>query len=238
MILRNEKLQELELFCKKEPIIHAFTLWDLRKERNNTDFFVAYNNGVIGYMLIYNGSNIPSIIIHGDRKIAEELLSLIDLDKAIIHMPYSLRDLWPGNEKYRILVMARKPERFPISEDVVEIKDYHALTSLFQDPSYLVEKARTWGILKDEYAISSISALAYTPEVWVLGALITKREERRRGFATKLIAHFLNKAYGKTENVVLWVRDDNYPAIRLYEKFGFKTVGEDVWINVGVDILP
>lgn len=237
MLLKNKKLKTLENFCKGDPVRHAFTLWDLRVERSNTEFYVEWEKGIRGYMLIYHGAAIPSVIIYGDEESAKNFLDILEIEKGIIHMPYELRHLWRG-KRYRILIMARKPARFKISENVVEIKDASLLTSLFQEPSYLVEKARTWGILKDGKAISSVSALSYLPEVWVLGALITKREYRRMGYAKTLIAHFLNEAYGKTENVVLWVRDDNYPAIELYRKFGFKTVGEDVWINVGVDIIP
>ncbi len=237
MILKNQKMKELEDFCKRDPVRHAFTLWDLRVERESTEFYVNWERGIRGYMLIYHGAAVPSVIIYGNEESTRNFLDILDLEKGIIHMPYKFHHMGKG-KKYRILVMVRKPARFKISEKVVEIKDPSLLTSLFQDPSYLVEKARTWGIVDGERAISSVSALTYLPEVWVLGALITKREYRRRGYAKALISHFLNEAYGKTENVVLWVRDDNYPAIELYRKFDFKTVGEDAWINVGVDITP
>jgi len=42
----------------------------------------------------------------------------------------------------------------------------------------------------------------------------------------------------KTKKVVLWVRSDNEIAINLYKKYGFKKIGEDAWINVGVNVVP
>ena len=239
MILKNQKLKELEKFCLNDPGRHAFTLWDLRVERKNTDFFIYWRNRIEGYMLIYYGASVPSVILYGDEEAIEKLLDHIELEKAILHLPYTYRNLWEkGGKIYKILVMGREPERFPASSEVVRIKDKEMLSKLFQDPSYLVERAKTWGIIKNGYAISSISALAYTPEVWILGALITKREYRRRGYAKRLIEYFLNEAYGKTQKVVLWVRSNNYPAIQLYKNYNFKIIGEDAWINVGVGIVP
>lgn len=239
MILKNERLGELEKFCLNEPEKHAFTIWDLRMERDNTDFFISWDGGVRGYMLIYYGATVPSVILYGDEESIERLIKHMNLEKAIIHLPYKYRTLWEREGMvYKVLVMAREPAKFNVSPDIVRIRDKEALSQLFQDPSYLVKKARTWGIMRDGYAISSISALAYTPEVWVLGALITKRRYRKRGYAKKLVEFFLNEAYGKTRKVVLWVRSDNYPAINLYRKYDFQIIAEDAWINVGVDIVP
>ncbi len=239
MILKNDKLDALEKYCLKEPEIHAFTLWDLRYERDNTDFYIYWDGRIRGYMLIYYAVSIPSVIVYGEKGVMAKLLEIFDLEKAIIHMPYKFRHMWKGdNRMYKILVMSREPEKFKVSEEIVKIEDAEKLSLLFQDPRYLVTKAKTWGIIKDGYAISSISALATLPEAWVLGALITKKEYRKRGYAKRLIEYFLNEAYGKTIKVVLWVRSGNYPAIELYKKYNFKIISEDVWINVGVDILP
>ncbi len=239
MILKNGKLEALEKYCLKKPERHAFTLWDLRMERKTTDFYIHWENGIRGYMLIYYGATIPSVILYGEEKSIASLLNLMNLEKAIIHMPYEYRKLWRGRgDMYKILIMGREPERFEVSSEIVRIKEKEKLSLLFQDPTYLIRKAKTWGIIREGYAVSAISALAYTPEVWVLGALITKKEYRRRGYAKKLVAYFLNEAYGKTKKVVLWVRSDNYAAIELYRKYGFKVIGEDVWINVGVNVLP
>ncbi len=239
MILKNEKLDVLENYCLREPEKHAFTLWDLRRERNSTDFYIYWENGIRGYMLIYYGASIPSVILYGDEKSLSTLLNIMELKRAIVHMPYEYRYLWKKEgDMYKILVMAREPERFEGSSEIMRIKEASKLSLLFQDPAYLVNRAKTWGIVRNGYAISSISALAYTPEVWVLGALITKKEYRRKGYAKKLVAYFLNEAYGKTKKVVLWVRSDNYAAIELYKKYDFRVIGEDVWINIGVNVLP
>jgi len=239
MILINDHLEELERYCLREPTLHAFTLWDLRKERKETEFYVDWENEVRGYMLIYRGAAVPSVILHGSKKSMENLLQYLDEEKAIIHLPWDSREVWRGNDKiYKIYVMAATPKFYFLDDEIVEVRDARILSHLFQNPEYLVEKARTFAIIKDGFAISSVSALAYLPEVWVLGAVITKKEYRNMGLASRVIGHFMSVASKNTKNVVLWVRSDNSIAIHLYEKYGFKVKREDAWINVGVDILP
>ena len=239
MIAVNEHLEELENYCMKEPTLHPFTLWDLRKERKDTDFYVDWNNGIRGYMLIYRGAAIPSVILHGSKESMKNLLQYLDEKKAIIHLPWDSRDVWKGKNKiYKIYVMTATPKFYFLDDEVKEVRDAKILSHLFQNPEYLAEKAKTYAIIKDGFAISSASALTYLPEVWVLGAVITKKEYRNMGLASRVIGHFLSMAYKHTKNVVLWVRSDNHIAIHLYEKYGFRVKREDAWINVGVDIIP
>ena len=40
VILKNEKLKELEEFCVQDPVKHHFALWDLKEEMENTDFYI------------------------------------------------------------------------------------------------------------------------------------------------------------------------------------------------------
>ncbi len=239
MIVKNQHLETLEEYCLKDANRHAFTLWDLREERENTDFYVDWENGIQGYMLIYRGAAVPSVILQGTRESVERLLEYFQEEKAIVHMPYSYRDLWGGrHDIYRIDVMAAEPRFYFLDPEVQEIRDASLLSRLFQNPDYLVRKAITYGIIRDGFAVSSASALAYLPEVWVLGAVITKKEYRGQGLATRVVGHFMSIASKHTKRVILWVRSDNHVAINLYRRYGFHKIGEDAWINVGVDVIP
>lgn len=238
MILKNEKLEELEEYCLKDPVRHAFTLWDIRREREKTDFYVYFEKEIRGYMLIFRGTDIPSIIVHGDEYITKKFLGMIREERCIIHMPFEYINLWKGGYKYGVYVMTAKPEFYGLNDNVREIKDATLLKDLFLNPEYLVEKARTFGLIYENKVVSVASALAHIPEVWVLGAVYTRREYRNKGFATRVIGHFMSIASRETKNVVLWVRDDNNIAINLYKKYSFRIVGKDAWISVGVNILP
>ncbi len=239
MIVKNQKLKELEKYCLEDPINNAFALWDLREDKENTEFYIDWDDEIRGYMLIYRGSEIPSIIIRGEEESIKRFLEMISLERAVIHFPYKFRELWNReNEKYKIDVMAAIPKYYFTDEDVKLIRNPLSLASLFTNPDYLVNKALTFGIYRDNKIISVASALVHLPEVWVLGAVLTKKEYRNMEFATRVVGHFMSQAYGKTDLVILWVRSDNAPAIHIYKKFGFEKVEEDCWVNVGVSIVP
>ena len=40
------------------------------------------------------------------------------------------------------------------------------------------------------------------------------------------------------EAAALFVRSDNYPAIRVYEKIGYRKIGEKLWVDVGTGLKP
>ncbi len=239
MILRNKKLLELERFCGKDPVRHAFCLWDLKKEMENTEFYIDWRGEIKGYMLIYTGGDFPSVIIQGSRKSAEIFAEMMPIHRGVIHFPSEYWDIFKiGDTRYRIDIMVAEPRFYFIDKDVKVITSKEKLKKLFINPEYLVEKAITYGIEVDGYAVSVASALVHLPEVWVLGAVTTHKNYRNRGFATRVVGHFMSMAYGHTERVVLWVRSDNETAIKIYRKYGFKKIGEEGWINVDVDIVP
>ncbi len=239
VIVKNQKLRELEKYCLEDPINNAFALWDLRVDKKNSEFYVDWKDKVRGYMLIYHGSDVPSIIIRGEENSVKRFIDMLSLERAVIHFPYKYCDLWKNrNEKYKIDVMAAIPKYYFFDDEVKLIRNPTSLSSLFTNPDYLVNKALTFGIYKENRVVSVASALVHLPEVWVLGAVLTKKEHRNKGLATRVVGHLMSYAYGKTDLVVLWVRSDNDSAIHIYKRFGFEKVEEDCWINVGVSILP
>jgi [ribosomal protein S18]-alanine N-acetyltransferase len=61
-------------------------------------------------------------------------------------------------------------------------------------------------------------------DVWHLMNIAIDPATRRRGYATALLAEMLRRA-GPDEAYTLEVRTSNAPAIRLYERFGFRSAG-------------
>lgn len=59
-------------------------------------------------------------------------------------------------------------------------------------------------------------------------AVTVKKDYWKKGLGTLLLEHAINYARitGEVKNIYLEVRKDNIPAIKLYEKQGFKKVGE------------
>jgi ribosomal-protein-alanine N-acetyltransferase len=61
-------------------------------------------------------------------------------------------------------------------------------------------------------------------DVWHLMNIAIDPTSRRRGFGTALLEEMLRRA-GPDEAYTLEVRTSNAPAIRLYERFGFRAAG-------------
>jgi predicted GNAT family acetyltransferase len=89
--------------------------------------------------------------------------------------------------------------------------------------------SRGWRYLLMEEG-QPVSTLAITAEAFGLlqvGGIFTPPEYRSRGYATRLLtafAHFHLNALG-AKRIVLQVGDDNLPALRAYEKVGFRSSG-------------
>ena len=54
--------------------------------------------------------------------------------------------------------------------------------------------------------------------------VVVDNDYRKKGIASLLLNHFLLNVPKKTKNIMLEVREDNIPAIRLYTKYGFKVI--------------
>jgi predicted GNAT family acetyltransferase len=55
-----------------------------------------------------------------------------------------------------------------------------------------------------------------------VGVVATHEHYRRMGYATSVLSKFLEKLLVDADIVSIYVLTDNYPAIKLYEKLGFK----------------
>ncbi|RLF12998.1 MAG: hypothetical protein DRJ68_00285 [Thermoprotei archaeon] len=97
---------------------------------------------------------------------------------------------------------------------------------------------RTFAIVRDGKAVSMASIVASTPQVSVIGNVYTLSGYRGLGYGRAVLSSALKEALKHSERAVIWVREDNERALKLYEEMGFKLMLEDVWVNVGLDINP
>jgi len=63
-------------------------------------------------------------------------------------------------------------------------------------------------------------------------------ELRKYGFATQATYGVTKEALEKVEAAILFVRSDNYPAIKVYEKIGYRKIDERLWVDVGTGLKP
>ena len=220
------------------------------------------------YMLIYKGFKEPdvhlrSLVQDHDVEIKlKELLSKIEYTKFVLHMRRRhlkiLSDVKLNAEVkgvYGVKVMEcvkltlteehkvieLKPMDWPaiidIISEVLRARRVHYASPSLEAYSYLTSY-RTFAVVKNGRAIAMASIVASTPYVSVIGNVYTLKDYRGMGYGKAVTSRALAEALKCSKRVIVWVREDNVSAIKLYESLGFKHIMDDAWINVGVAFNP
>lgn len=81
-------------------------------------------------------------------------------------------------------------------------------------------------ILIEEDKIMGFAGLWFNIDEAHIMNIAVKKEYRKKGFGSKLLEFLVNRAKEKNKIcITLEVREDNSPAILLYEKFNFEKIG-------------
>lgn len=72
----------------------------------------------------------------------------------------------------------------------------------------------------------------------MIGGVYTHPKHRNKGYATLATSAVTEEALRKAKAAALFVRSDNYSAIKVYEKISYKKIGEKLWIDVGTGMKP
>ncbi len=85
---------------------------------------------------------------------------------------------------------------------------------------------RTVLALVESGVLGFVAAVEIAGE-WELENIVVAASERRKGFAERLMTALLGEIQNSGGNVIhLEVRESNFPARKLYEKWGFQQVGK------------
>jgi len=85
-----------------------------------------------------------------------------------------------------------------------------------------VEEGRSWLWVEDGVILFKAEASAWTPQAVQLQQVWTDPPARGRGHATRALADLCRLLLADTPAVCLFVRPENEPAIRLYERIGMR----------------
>ena len=72
-------------------------------------------------------------------------------------------------------------------------------------------------------AVSKANVNGESPNYFQLGGIYTRKEFRNKGLSKLCLSYFIDHIFSKTKKkgIILYVKKDNTPAIKLYEKLGF-----------------
>jgi RimJ/RimL family protein N-acetyltransferase len=241
-----------------DVIRHVFAFYDIQNEPEHTTVYATFENGDLkGYILIYAAPDFPSVILEGERNIAKRLIEYAPKDHFITHTQPNLLPIvktkFPNAKHYIEDWMLVKKEQANISRSehvrrLCSSDDASKLVLLLssrEDRPKRTEKFLDWvskmpnyGVFVDSELVSYAGSFIQLPQVWMIGGVFTHPDRRNKGYATLATSAVTEEALKHAEAAALFVRSDNYPAIRVYEKIGYKKIGEKLWVDVGTGLAP
>jgi RimJ/RimL family protein N-acetyltransferase len=244
---------------KSDVIRHVFAFYDIQYEPEKTIMYAAFENGKLkGYSLIYTATDFPSVILECEEDTAEKLMVHAPENHFIMHTPPSLLSIikrkfpdakhyvenWMLIEKGQAnFFRSANVRRLCTEEDASKLEVL--LSSREERPRGTVNRYRdmisrmpVYGVFVDDELVSYAGSFIQLPQVWMIGGVYTHPSHRSKGYATIATSVVTEEALKNAEAAALFVRSDNYPAIKAYEKIGYKKIGEKVWVDVGTGLVP
>jgi len=220
---------------------YYFFAFDWKYNRDLTRILLALEgNRIDGMMLVYRQSIVQ---LRGSCEAVKALLDRLDLEKVELqaleqHKEHILERYKPTVTHEMMLMVLRKgEERFHIKYPVVKLdaSDAEQIATIMKDAD-----PEFWGMITNQQIIESISrgvnwlGIRVNGEIvsignarlteWggLIGVVATHEAHRNRGYATSIVSQLVNQILEKLSIAMIFVLSDNPPAIRAYEKVGFK----------------
>ena len=196
-------------------------------------------NRIHGMMLIYRESVVQ---IRGTKEAAETLLKHLNLEKVEIsslleYEPIILKKYKPSILHEMVLMTLQKGEetfyvRHPVTKlDVAEAEEIASIMRQ-ANPEWWGETTAQriaegmgkvlWLGIKVNGKLASIGNTHLTDWGSNIGIIATHEAYRNRGYATSIVSVLVKEILQKSNLALIHVLRGNLPAIKVYEKVGFK----------------
>lgn len=255
----RKNIQNIIARLKVDPITHMFAVYDLMNDPQHTIAYAAFENDDLkGYILTYTGTDIPSVIFECEENVADRLIERAPTHGCIIHaspnLQRTIKKHFPEAKHYiEDWMLIKKNEAVYFKSELVRQlqseEDASKLSDLLlsrKDRSQdALEKYAKWirkmplyGVFKNDQVFSCAASFIRLPEVWFIGGVYTCPEQRGKGYATLATSAITEEALKKADAATLFVRSDNIPAKRVYEKIGYRKIDEKLWVDAGTGLKP
>jgi len=265
---REEHGEAVLDLARRDVVLNAFMICDWRelRETGACDFYVATkgpDGPVEAACVVFHDREFDSIVFCGSREGIKAILAELRPRKAVLprvkpeELGAVIEALGSGmGPIYDALLMTcdRNSFRPLIRHHVVKLGPEHAelyralmagredrpmKLSLEEARERLSDASRPVFAILHEGRIASVAMLYLSmPEVSLVGGVYTVPELRNKGFATSATAAATREALRRSELAALIVKADNRPAIRAYERAGYRVHRQLKWVCVGLDYPP
>jgi len=242
-----------------DVIRHVFAFYDIQHEPEHTTMYAVFENGSLeGYVLIYTALEFPSVVLECESNIAEKLIEYAPENRFVMHVPPNLLPIihrkFPHAKCYvEDWMLVKKDEtslfkskllrRLHTEDDASKLamllsSRKSRITGTVKKYIELISKQPIYGVFVNGELVSYAGSFIQLPQVWMIGGVYTHPKHRNKGYATLATSAVTEEALKNAEVAALFVRSDNYSAIRVYEKIGCEKIGEKLWVDAGTGIKP
>jgi predicted GNAT family acetyltransferase len=251
--------EQIVKYLGSNVIENVFAFYDIQYEFERTTMHVARKNKkIVGYVLVYDATDFPSVILECQKEVADKLLHYAPQNNFIMHTsPKHLQTVvkkFPSAKAYvENWMLVKKSEAKSFRSKMVRklrtAEDAAMLAKLLMRredrPKRHLKKYRDWiarmplyGVFENGKLVSYAGSFVKLPQLWMIGGVYTSPEKRNMGYALLATSAVTQEALKKSDAAALFVRSDNYPAMKVYEKIGYRKIGERIWVDVGTGMMP
>ncbi|MEM4139953.1 MAG: GNAT family N-acetyltransferase [Nitrososphaeria archaeon] len=190
-------------------------------------------------MLVYRDYIVQ---LRGVNEAVKELLKYLDIKEVELqaqleHETEILKEYKPNVMHKIILMHMRRGEekfqaRYPVRE--LGLEEAEDIANLMRDsnPEFWgdvsaqqiadgIRRGLNWIGIKVDGKLVSIGSVNLTGWAGLIGTVATHVSYRNRGYATTIISELMRRIIEKNLDAIIFVLEENLPAIKVYEKNGF-----------------
>ncbi|MEM3577273.1 MAG: GNAT family N-acetyltransferase [Candidatus Bathyarchaeia archaeon] len=228
-------------YISKDIPHHFFFAFDWKYNRNDTEILLALEgNRIEGMMLVYRQSVVQ---FRGSCEAVRMLLERLNLEKIELqaleeHAPYILEKYTPTvTHRMMLMIVRRGEEKSQVKCPVVNLdaSDAEQIAAIMResDPEFWgtatgqgivdgMSRGVKWLGVKINGKAVSVGSMRITEWGGLIGTVATHKDYRNKGYAASIVSELVKQMLKEVPWVIIYVLADNAPAIRAYEKTGFK----------------
>ncbi|MGP8072080.1 MAG: GNAT family N-acetyltransferase [Thermoplasmata archaeon] len=247
----------LEREAQKDPVTHAYALWDLERFPTTVRFVSAVRgDSTEAYLLVWHPPG-RAPMVHWVGPAVEELASALPPRPLIVTGSEALQPfVEPARgpaDVYSTLVevapVGTRPPPTPLDAHVRRLtrEDAHRLPGLSEGSTDLVSSSYLGIDLEAEFVVGGFDrgtlvgvarAVVRLPTVWLVSGVYVRPSRRGQGWGQAITRAVQVEAEERGAPCALYVRENNVPATTIYGHLGFRPVGRRYWFDCGVHLAP
>lgn len=256
---QKDNLPKILEHLRRRGVQNAYAIQDLTVWFETSEFFYVLRDDGLSYVLKTGhpaAGRLTTLIAEGEPEAVATILHEMNVPAPCLiretsaHLLPVIKNQYPDARVYHEQRMdVTKKSFIPQHQGLAHrltVEHAVAVAQFFGAPPQAAERFHGWlsgskafyGVLQGDRLASMGSAMIAIPEAWNLVSIATHKDFRGKGFATEVTSALVAHALKETDTVTLTVLKDNIPALRTYEKIGFKYQQDRVWVDNGADSAP